>query len=400
VVTSGQDDGQVAAMRCRGCGQPGARRLVELGSQPACDFFPQTDAPGPDPTWPLALWWCPTCALVQLGPVPVLAEEPVLAVESATSREHARRVASAMLAEHPELAGARVREFASHHGGSWLEALAGFGCSPVGGPSDGDGQASLVIDTHALAHEWDVHGALAQRTAALRPDGLLVLEHHHLLSLVQGNQFDTVRHGHWSYLSLTAVQRLGARHGLDVIDAVCEPVFGGSLRAVLAPVNAGRPVSAAVPRLLAAEAEAGLDDGSGLSSFGARALVAARALHAYLRSAADAGRRVLGYGAPSKAAVLLGVSGIGTDLLEFTVDASALKHGRAIPGGRVPIRPVDALVAARPDVVLLLTWDIADEVVDTLERSGGWGAEYLLPLPAPHILDQDVIGRSAVRTST
>jgi hypothetical protein len=138
-----------------------------------------------------------------------------------------------------------------------------------------------------------------------------------------------------------------------------------------------------VARVLAAEAAAGLADGSGLAAFGARALVTATALRRHLIALRDEGRRVLGYGAPSKAAVLLGVAGIGPDLLPFTVDAAPAKHGLAIPGGRVPIRPVADLVAARPDVVLLLTWDIADEVVAALEAGGGWGAKYLLPLQVP-----------------
>jgi hypothetical protein len=203
---------------------------------------------------------------------------------------------------------------------------------------------------------------------------------------VQQGQFDTIRHGHWSYLSLTAVHRLGPRHGLAVIEAVAEPVFGGSLRITLAHAASGRPVDASVARLLAAERAAGLDDGSGLEDFGQRARESAAALRGFLIEQREAGRRVLGYGAPSKAAVLLGLSRVGTDLLEFTVDASPLKHRLAIPGGRVPIHPVADLIAARPDVVLVLTWDIADEVVAQLERAGGWGAEYVLPVPRPRVL--------------
>ena len=369
-------------LRCRGCGDTTPRRVVDLGSQPASDDFPAIGAPEPDARWPLELWWCPRCALVQLGPIEALLEEPVRAVESESSRQHARRVAAALLADRPELAGASVREFASHHGGSWVPALTEFGCRPT---ARGE-QAELVVDAHALAHEQDVRGALAERAAALTPDGILVLEHHHLLPLVEEGQFDTVRHGHWSYLSLTAMHRLAPEHGLEVVQAVPEPVFGGSLRVLLAHRSAGVPVDDSVPRLLAAEQAAGLDDGSGLDTFGQRAQQSARALRTFLEDQRAAGRRVLAYGAPSKAAVLLGLSGVGRDLLEFTVDAAPLKHGLAIPGGRVPIRPVADLRAERPDVVLVLTWDIAEEVVAQLESDGGWGAEYVLPLPVPHPL--------------
>jgi hypothetical protein len=155
---------------------------------------------------------------------------------------------------------------------------------------------------------------------------------------------------------------------------------------LLAHRSAGLPVDDSVPRLLAAERSAGLDDGSGLETFGQRAEESARALRTFLDDQRAAGRRVLAYGAPSKAAVLLGLSGVGRDLLEFTVDAAPLKHGLAVPGGRVPIRPVADLRAERPDVVLILTWDIAEEVVAQLESDGGWGAEYVLPLPVPHPL--------------
>ena len=375
-----------AALTCRGCAAA-ARMVVDLGRQPASDDFPALDAPGPDARWPLQLWFCPRCALVQLGPVQALLEEPVRAVESRTSQEHARSTVTALLKDYPELAGRGVREFASHHGGSWLEALASFGCLPVGA------DAGLVVDTHALAHEQDVRARLAERARGLAPDGLLVLEFHHLLPLVEQGQFDTIRHGHWSYLSLTALHRLAPEHGLRVIQAVGEAVFGGSLRVVLAPVAAGRPVDDTVPQLLAAERRAGLDDGRGLTDLGARARESAAALHAFLLQQQIQGRRVLAYGAPSKAAVMLGLSEVGPELLEFTVDAAPLKHGLAIPGGRVPIRPVADLIAARPAVVLVLTWDIADEVIDRLESDGGWGAEYVVPLPVPHA----VVSVAAVR---
>jgi hypothetical protein len=367
-------------LTCRGCADTAPRRVVDLGSQPASDDFPPLGAPEPDARWPLELWFCPTCALVQLGPIEALLEEPVRAVESQSSRQHAQRVAAALLADRPHLAGASVREFASHHGGSWIPALAKLGCRPVTTAEP----AEVVVDVHALAHEQDVHGALAKRAAAVAPDGVLVLEHHHLLPLVEEGQFDTVRHGHWSYLSLTAIHRLAPEHGLDVVQAVPEPVFGGSLRVLLARRSAGLPVDESVPRILGAEQAAGLTDGTGLETFGQRAQASARALRTFLTDQRAAGRRVLAYGAPSKAAVLLGLSGVGRDLLDFTVDAAPLKHGLAIPGGRVPIRPVADLVAARPDVVLVLTWDIADEVVTQLESDGGWGAEYVLPLPVPH----------------
>jgi len=367
-------------MVCRGCHSQDTSLVVDLGQQAASDHFPRQGDPLPDGVWPLELWLCSQCALVQLGPVEPLVPEPVRAVESATSKEHARDAVRTMLREYPALNGGAVFEFASHHGGSWLDELAAAGCRVAGHGEP----AQLVVDVHALAHETDVRGALEQRATRLANGGLLVLEFHHLLPLVVGNQYDTIRHGHWSYLSLTAVQRLAGDLGLDVVAAVGQPVFGGSLRVLLTQPGSGWTREPSVDDVLHQESDAGLDDVRALRTFDDAAKASARAVFTFLQQQRQAGRRVLGYGAPSKASVLLGVSQVGTELMGFTVDASAAKHGLAVPGVRIPIRPVADLIAARPEVVFVLTWDIADEVIESLESGGGWGAEYVVPLPQPH----------------
>ena len=372
----------MTGIKCRGCGFGDAVRVLDLGPQPPSDNFPSAAATGEDERWPLELWFCTACALVQLGPVMPRLPEPPLAVESATSRAHAQASVRDILHRNGDLVGKSVLEFASHHGGSWLDHLTASGCRSVVGREC----AHLVVDVHALAHEREVASALRERAERLAPDGLLVLEFHHLLPLVLGSQFDTVRHGHWSYLSLTAVVHVAVRQGLRVVSAQEVPVFGGSLRVLLAHGTAGRPADATVEPVLAAERAAGLDDPARLAVLQRATRDAADALHSYLRELKSGNRTVLGYGAPSKAAVLLGVSEVGTDLLPFTVDAATGKHGRRVPGCGVPIRPVDELRAARPDVVLVLTWDIAAEVVAQLEADGGWGAEYVVPLPEPHAI--------------
>ncbi|MQA03027.1 MAG: hypothetical protein GEV07_09985 [Streptosporangiales bacterium] len=366
---------------CRGCGSPDVERVVDLGEQPGADHFPATGNPAADPRWPLELWLCRGCTLVQLGPVEPQLPEPPLAIESATSRAHTVRSVDTILRRHPELADATVYEFASHHGGSWLDHLRAAGCRPV---TDID-QAALVVDVHGLAHEPHLGKALRARAERLAPDGLLVLEFHHLLPLVQGNQFDTIRHGHWSYLSVSTLRALAAPLGLAVVHVDDVPLFGGSLQVTLRRLPAGDDTVQAV---LDAERAAGLADPDTLRALHDSATACATALHERLAAHRAAGTTVLGYGAPSKAPVLLDLAGVGPDLLPFTVDAAIAKHGRRIPGCGVPIRPVDALRAARPAVVLVLTWDIADEVITQLEADGGWGASYLVPLPLPHLLSR------------
>ena len=372
------------APRCRGCRSRAVVPVLDLGEQAASDYFPLPLEPAPDPVWPLELWLCEDCRLVQLGPVEPLLPEPMLAIESATSRRLAQASVEELVARYPDLVGSTVFEFKSHHGGSWSPSLESRGCQLVAAGSDR--RARLVVDVHALAHEPDVDASLQLRRGRLASDGLLVLECHHLTALVREGQFDTVRHGHWSYLSLSALARLADRHGLEVVRAEQTTAFGGSLRATLAWSGA-HPVDASVSAVLREEEALGIENPAGLRVLQERTRAVAGALRDELVALRAAGCTVLAYGAPSKATVLLGVAGIGRDLVDFTVDASPDKHGRLVPGVRLPIHPVADLVAARPDVVLLLTWDIADEVVGDLEGDGGWGASYLLPFPTPHVRD-------------
>ena len=353
--------------------------MVDLGRQTAADFFPPASSPADDERWPLELWLCPSCTLVQLGPVKAQLPEPPLAIESVTSLAHADTSVRELLHDHPDLIGATVAEFASHHGGSWLPSLGSAGCREA---TDSE-CADLVIDVHGLAHKPDLGASLALRAERLAPGGLLLLEFHHLLPLLVDCQFDTIRHGHWAYLSLGALDRLAAPLGLRLSHARRVPLFGGSLQVKLrhGVADTGRgPVDESVRSVLRDELAAGVDNPTRLSELQASTLHSAEALHAYLTDQRDRGRTVLGYGAPSKAPVLLDVSRVGPELLPFTVDAAPGKHGRRIPGTGVPIRPVDELRAARPDVVLILTWDIADEVISQLEAGGSWGAEYVVPM--------------------
>jgi hypothetical protein len=371
----------VGTFNCRGCGSEDTTRVVDLGAQPCADYFPPVETAGEDPRWPLELWLCRSCTLVQLGPVePQLPELP-LAIESATSLAHAETSVKEILRDHPEIAGRVVHEFASHHGGSWLGHLRAAGCRTT----EGDERADLVVDVHGIVHEPAIGEMLGLRADRLAPSGLLLLEFHHLLPLVEGNQFDTIRHGHWSYLSLGAVVRLAAIHGLVVVSVREVDVFGGSLQVMLRHESAGIGADDSVREVLAREAAAGIDSEPRLTTLHEHAVRAATALHDLLAGYQADGRSVAAYGAPSKAPVLLDLAKVGPGLLPFTVDASPAKHGRRIPGSGVPIRSVDELRAARPDVVLVLTWDIVDEVMSQLEADGaGWGATYVVPLPEPH----------------
>jgi hypothetical protein len=370
------------AFACRGCGSVHTSVVLDLGDVPASDFFPAHDDPEPDPRWPLRLVMCADCALVQLGPADHPDPEPPTAVESATALAHAAASARDVVAVEGLRPGDRVIEIDSHHGGSWLGGFTEAGLVPV----DRLETADLVVDVHGIAHEPQLDGPIAAHAARLAPGGRLVLEFHHLLPLVEQCQIDTVRHGHWVYLSLTCIQRLFRRHGLTVTRAIAEPVFGGSLRVTAARTEDDPTVDESVGRILAAERAAGIDSLEALMSLGERGRKVARELHDHL-SAAE-GRSVAGYGAPSKAAVLLSLAGIDASLLPYTVDLAPAKAGSRIPGVAVPVFPVAELYSRRPAEIVVLTWDIAEEVVSQLRRDAAsdWDPDIFVPLPDPRYI--------------
>ena len=381
VTASGSGDNN-ELVRCRGCACVEAERVLDFGDVPASDYFPSLDDPSEDPKWPLLLYMCRRCALVQLGPAAHPEPEAPKAVESATALAHAAASATQIVALEGARPGDRVIEIDSHHGGSWLDGFRVAGLV-VSAP---DQVADLVADVHGIAHEPDLHGPLAAHARRLAPGGRLVLEFHHLLPMVEQAQVDTVRHGHWVYLSMTALTRLLPLHGLVAVRAVPVEVFGGSLRVTTARLDDHPEVDASVADVLEAERRAGLERPESLVTFGHDGLRTARAFARHLMDARDQRFTVAGYGAPSKAPVLVSLAGVGEDLLPYTVDLSPAKQGCRLPGTRIPILTPDELLARRPSEVVILTWDIADEIVQQLSRTAagtGWRPRLFVPLPAP-----------------
>lgn len=357
---------------CRGCGSGDLTVVLDLGRQPACDHFPASADPGPDPRWPLALALCGDCALVQLDHVSPVPEEP-LAVESATLKQHAVDASERLLQRMPSSMGLRVREFASHHGGSWAPALVAAGCRLV------ERDADLVIDNQSIIHAEDLEAELATRVAALADDGILAIEFHHALRQLIDAQFDTVRHGHPLYFSLHSWAAACRRHGLTVVDAWTEDVFGGCLVA-LARRGDHEP-NDNVKRILTSEGEAAATTTAGYARLADRATRTVAELRGHLEQSRAAGHTIVAYGAGSKAVTFLGVAGIDSESIPLVADLSPSKQGRRVPGTGIGIVSPADLIAARPDEVVILTWDIADEVVAQL-RAAGLDARYVVPMPS------------------
>jgi hypothetical protein len=221
----------------------------------------------------------------------------------------------------------------------------------------------------------------------LAPEGVITIEVPHLERLMDENQFDTIYHEHFSYFSLATMTRLAAAHGLALIDVETLPTHGGSLRVYLAHKDSRIPVSIRVADMLAQERRGGLETIAAYADFAGKVQRTKHELLSVLIKAKAEGKRICGYGAPGKGNTLLNYAGIGTDFLDFTVDRNPYKHGRYTPGMHIPIRPVEAIDEAKPDYILILPWNLKDEIVQQMRHVGAWGAKFIVPIPSVSIID-------------
>jgi hypothetical protein len=245
------------------------------------------------------------------------------------------------------------------------------------------GPASLVCGNNVLAHVPDLPGVLAGCRILTEPEGVVSIEVPWLLPMLERVEYDTIYHEHLSYFSVLALAEAFARAGLAIFDVVELPVHGGSLR-VLA--RAGRERGPALKQFLAREFAHGLERVETYHAFARRVAHVRSALPAFLRSLRAHGRRVAAYGAPAKGNTLLNTCGIGTDLVEYTVDKNPLKVGCYTPGAHLPIRPVEFLAEDRPDYALVLPWNIAAEIVSQESAYRERGGRFLVPIPEPQVL--------------
>jgi SAM-dependent methyltransferase len=248
-------------------------------------------------------------------------------------------------------------------------------------------QADLIIANNVLAQVPDLNDFVSGIATLLAPQGVVTLEFPHLIQLIDNNQFDTIYHEHFSYFSLAAIESLASRCRLRVIDVEELSTHGGSLRVYLTRATASWPVSDAVNTLRQRETAWGIKDMSSYAQFATNVERVKRDLLRLLIDAKDAGKTICGYGAPGKGNTLLNYCGIGRDLIDFTVDRNPYKHGRYTPGMHIPILPVEALEAARPDYILIVPWNLKSEIMSQMRHAGSWGAKFIVPIPDPIIID-------------
>ena len=243
-------------------------------------------------------------------------------------------------------------------------------------------QADLVCGANVLAQVPDVNDFVGGIKLLLKPGGVVTVEFPHLLRLMEENQFDTIYHEHFSYFSFLTAERIFAAHGLTLFDVEELPTHGGSLRIYARHANdASRPVSERATKLRAREESAGLDRLETYASFTEQVHETKRRLLEFLIATRRKGKRIAGYGAPGKGNTLLNYCGIRTDFVEYTVDRNPYKHGRFLPGTHIPIYPPEKIRETRPDYVLILPWNLKDEIMEQNAYIRSWGGQFVVPIP-------------------
>jgi hypothetical protein len=244
------------------------------------------------------------------------------------------------------------------------------------------GPADLIIGNNVLAHVPDINDFVAGMAVLLGPQGTITMEFPHLMRLVEENQFDTIYHEHFSYLSFSTVEKIFAAHGLTLYDVEELPTHGGSLRIYGKHTAADIPITPAVQSLREREINAGLQDLAYYGEFSQRVEKIRRDLLTFLIEAKNNGKTVVGYGAPGKGNTLLNYCGIRSDLVQFTVDRNPLKQGTYLPGTRIPVLAPEAIDAVKPDYVLILPWNLKEEITKQLAGIRDWGGRFLTAIPA------------------
>ena len=406
---------------CLFCNAPLQQTFVDLGKSPLCEsYLAAEQLDQMEPFYPLHVFVCEQCFLVQLREYvsgeEIFTEYAYFSSYSDSWLAHARRYTEQMIDRLGLTSDSQVIEVASNDGyllQYFVErGIPALGIEPAanvakvavarGVPTrvqffgretarqlvkDGV-RADLLLGNNVLAQVPDVNDFVAGLQIALAPGGVITIEFPHLMQLVANNQFDTIYHEHFSYFSWVSAERIFAAHGLVLFDVEELPTHGGSLRIYARhAADDTKPVTARARALRQREVDAGLLSLDYYRSFAKQVEATKRDLLEFLIEAKRDGKRVVGYGAPGKGNTLLNYCGIRTDFLDFTVDRSPYKQGKFLPGTQIPIRHPDALREAKPDYVLILPWNLREEIATQLAYVREWGGRLVVPIPKVEVLD-------------
>jgi hypothetical protein len=412
--------GVATGRTCRLCDFPLRHTFVDLGMSPLCEsYLSATQLDAVESFYPLHAQVCERCFLVQLPSyVPVeeiFVEYAYFSSYSDSWVDHARRYAEAMIERFQLGADSMVVELASNDGyllqhfvgrdvpvlgiepavnvaaaavERGVPTLASFFGVETAGKLVADGtSADLIAANNVLAQVPDLHDFVEGIRILLAPHGVVTVEFPHLERLIDGNQFDTIYHEHYSYFSFLTACSCFAEHGLEMFDVEELPTHGGSLRIYAHHRDDHtHPVTPAVHALTAREAGAGITSLDYYASFGRQVEETKRRLLEFLIGVRRDGRSVAGYGAPGKGNTLLNYCGIRSDFLDYTVDRSTYKQGLFLPGTHIPIYAPERIAETRPDYILILPWNIKDEIVAQLAYAREWAAKFVVPIPQVEVL--------------
>jgi SAM-dependent methyltransferase len=405
---------------CRFCGEPLRQTVVDLGMSPLCESYVEAaELDEMEPFYPLHLRICERCFLVQLRayvpPEEIFTEYAYFSSYSSSWVEHARRYAD-MIAERLRLGpNSFVVELGSNDGylleGFVERGIPTLGIEPAGNVAKAavargvptlvaffgtetarrllaEGRrADLLVANNVLAQVPDLNDFVEGMRLLLAPGGVVTIEVPHLMRLIEGNQFDTIYHEHYSYFSLATLQRIISVHGLMIFDVEELPTHGGSLRIYAGNAAAnGHATEHRVAELVEREEAAGLGTMEPYASFAERVQETKRRLLEVLIASKRDGKSIVGYGAPGKGNTLLNYCGIRTDLVDYTVDRNPYKQGRFLPGTHIPIFEPARIAQSRPDFILILPWNLKDEIVNQFSFVRQWGGRFIVPIPEVSIL--------------
>jgi SAM-dependent methyltransferase len=407
-------DGVTLTRLCRACGAPLQRSVADLGLSPLANaYVPATQANRGEMFHPLHAYVCESCFLVQLEafgtPEAIFSDYAYFSGFSAGWLAHAEAYVAAMQARFGLGPESKVVEVASNDGyllravvARGIPALgvepaanvaavaraagiptevAFFGAETAARLRDAGHAADLMAANNVLAHVPDIHDFVEGFRVLLKPEGVATFEFPHLLRMIEERQFDTIYHEHFSYLSLGVVAQILERHGLRVFDVEAWPTHGGSLRVFTCHAAAAHPVSPAVARVLAEERAGGLFDRDGYAAFAQDVVTIKCTTLGFLAELRLTGRTVCAYGAAAKGNTFLNYCGIGPELVRAVADRSPHKQGTLLPGSRIPVVSPEALLALRPDYVLILPWNLKDEIADEMAAIRAWGGHFVTAIP-------------------
>jgi len=416
-MTINADKHQETAVKpCRFCGADLERTFIDLGMSPLCETYPSAAELNHGETYyPLHVYVCEECLLVQLEeyerPENIFGDYAYFSSYSDSWLKHSENYCNKMIAELGLTEKSFVIEAASNDGYLLqyfkMRDIPVLGIEPAANVAKvavekgvptlvrflgertatdlaAEGRAAdLVLGNNVLAQVPDLNDFVEGLKILLKPSGVLTLEFPHLLRLIQRNEFDTIYHEHFSYFSMIAAKRILEAHELKVFGVEELATHGGSLRVYACRAeNQTRKIEASVERIVKTEKAAGLDSPAGYTGFAKQARDTKLALIEFLLAAARESKTVAGYGAPGKSATLLHYCGIGKDLIEYTVDRSPYKQGRFLPGTHIPIYHPDRIRETKPDFVVILPWNLKDEIMEQLQFIREWDGRFVVPIPA------------------